>query len=178
MSRRAWPATSARPGPASGPRSNGCVGQALGNVEQNVDQKVRKTVDQSYDSTEQRGKRDAAREEAGVPLEYRLIATADQMNAKTSHSQPRLAKHRRPRPEPQHPSRNGGEAADTVGTSRASPVAGRRKLVAVSRPSCGTRRTTLVGDGHGLTWLAVRRQQFPTTDLAGPLLATGGRCGG
>ena len=43
--------------------------QVLGNVEQ------------SYDSTEQRGKRDAVREEAGVSLESRrVVATADQMN--------------------------------------------------------------------------------------------------
>ena len=35
-----------------------------------------------YESTEQRGERDAAREEAGVPLKNRrAVAVADQMNA-------------------------------------------------------------------------------------------------
>jgi ribosomal protein L12E/L44/L45/RPP1/RPP2 len=53
--------------------------QTLGNVEQ----KVAPKVDQAYDSTEQRGKRDAIREEAGVPLENRrVVATADQMNGR------------------------------------------------------------------------------------------------
>jgi len=51
--------------------------QTLGTVGQEVGRKI----EQGYDSTERRGKRDAAREEAGVPLEYRrVVATADQMN--------------------------------------------------------------------------------------------------
>jgi len=55
--------------------------QALGNVEQKVGPKIDQKGGQSYDSTEQRGKRDAVREEAGVPLESRrVVATADQMN--------------------------------------------------------------------------------------------------
>lgn len=44
-------------------------------------QKVSQRVDQGYDSTEQRGRRDAVREEAGVSLESRrVVAVADQMN--------------------------------------------------------------------------------------------------
>lgn len=46
-----------------------------------VGQEVGRKVEPGYDSIEQRGKRDAVREEAGVPVENRrVIATADQMN--------------------------------------------------------------------------------------------------
>lgn len=49
--------------------------QALSAIGQKVD------GGREYDSTEQRGKRDAVREEAGVPIESRrVIAVADQMN--------------------------------------------------------------------------------------------------
>ena len=52
--------------------------QTLGTAGQKV---VSQRVDQGYDSTEQRGGRDAVREEAGVSLESRrVVAVADQMN--------------------------------------------------------------------------------------------------
>lgn len=55
--------------------------QALGAVGQKLEQNAGHKSGQGYDSTEQRGRRDAAREEAGVPIESRrVIAVADQMN--------------------------------------------------------------------------------------------------
>ena len=54
---------------------------ALGTVGQKVGEQVGQRGEQGYDSTEQRGRRDAVREEAGVPLESRrVVAVADQMN--------------------------------------------------------------------------------------------------